>query len=110
MYHIKISNITVFDTELLKSLEHILVLPKGNICLDKKSFHLYLHILLHFIMCVKILFFLRLWRSRTSVEMVGALLILNFLKTLELVFELFKNGQIRDRLTSRNKFQNSVWN
>ena len=28
MYHIKISNITVFDIELLKSLEHIL--PKGQ--------------------------------------------------------------------------------
>ena len=32
--HIEISNITVFDVELLKSLEHILL--KGNICLDKK--------------------------------------------------------------------------
>ena len=51
-----------------------------------------------------------LWRARTSGEMAGALFLLNFLKTLELVFELFKNGQIRDRLTSRNKFQNSVWN
>ena len=54
-----------------------------------------------------------LWMARTSGEMAGTLLILNLLnllKTLELVFELFKNGQIRDRLTSRNKFQNSVWN
>ena len=35
MYHMKISNIIVFDIELLKSLEHILL--KGNICLDKKK-------------------------------------------------------------------------
>ena len=72
MHHIKISNITVFDIELLKSLEHIL--PKGNICLDKrKAFIFYLHILLYFIMWVKILFFLRLCRSRTSGERNGAL-------------------------------------
>ena len=35
MYHMKISNIVIFDLELLKSPEHILL--KRIICLDKKK-------------------------------------------------------------------------